>query len=104
MPQVANEDLVSSVTSALGRIYPNPFAQETNIEFSLKNSSPATLQIYNVKGQLVRTLMQESKSAGIHNLKWTGTDAQGQKVASGIYYIRLSQDGITKTKKIMHLK
>lgn len=104
MPIVANEDLVNSATVALGKIYPNPFAQEANIEFSLKNSSPATIQIYNVKGQLVRTLMQESKGAGIHNLKWTGTDAQGQKVASGIYYIRLNQDGVTQTKKIMHLK
>ena len=76
--------------------YPNPFNPTTTIPFTVYSSqfmvhSPirTTLKIYNILGQLVRTLMDEEKAAGNYNIVWDGKDVQGREVTSGIYFYQL---------------
>jgi len=72
--------------------YPNPFNPETTIAFYIQQSGKVKLAVYNVKGQKVRTLLNEIRAAGEQKLVWQGTDNAGRKVSSGIYFIRLDID------------
>jgi len=65
---------------------------------------PTALKIYNVLGELVRTLVDEPKSPGVHYEVWDGKDGQGNQVASGIYFYRLRAGQFTETKKMVLLK
>jgi hypothetical protein len=89
---------------ALAQNYPNPFNPETTIEFSLPQTSRVTLTIYNVLGQRVVTLADGEYPAGRHQFRWTGTDQQGQTVASGVYLYRLEAGTESMTRKMMLLK
>ena len=84
--------------------YPNPFNPSTSIRFDLAEDSDVTIQIFNVKGQLVKTLVQEKKSAGIHTVDWNGDDDNRQSVASGIYLYNLQADTQLSVRKCLLLK
>jgi len=84
--------------------YPNPFNPETTINFSLPTAGVANLGIYNVKGQLVKTLVNDARNAGSHSVVWNGTDSSGNNVTSGIYFYRLNHDGKSETRKMMLMK
>ncbi|HAN40339.1 MAG TPA: hypothetical protein DCQ12_00220, partial [Candidatus Cloacimonas sp.] len=77
---------------------------ETTISYNLAEGQNVRLEVYNVKGQLVRTLVSESKPAGKHSVIWTGLDDQNRPVSSGIYYYKLSAGSFTNTKKMVLLK
>lgn len=100
-------DITGLETKLLGN-YPNPFNPETTIKYNLKNSSDVTLTIYNVKGQLVRTLVNSSQIAGIHSTVWNGKDTNGRNVSSGIYFSTLDvkdeEGDYTSVKKIILMK
>jgi hypothetical protein len=66
--------------------YPNPFNPETRIEFGLPKAGMVIINIYGIKGQLVRSLVSAQQSAGNHSVKWNATDNSGVKVSSGIYF------------------
>ncbi|KPL02814.1 MAG: hypothetical protein AMJ90_04825 [candidate division Zixibacteria bacterium SM23_73_2] len=89
---------------SLSQNYPNPFNPETYIEFAVPNVSLVSLKIYNIKGQLVRTLLASEVEAGVHKVRWDGTDDGGEKVASGIYFYQFKTEGLSQTKKMMFLK
>ncbi|MDH4222589.1 MAG: cohesin domain-containing protein, partial [candidate division Zixibacteria bacterium] len=98
-------------TYGLNQNFPNPFNPVTTIPFSLKtrdlNSSgyiPASLKIYNIKGQLVKTLFEEEKLAGDYSIIWDGKDTSGNEVASGIYFYRLKALDYSETKKMILLR
>ena len=76
-------------TRLLGN-YPNPFNPVTSIRYSLKERGPVTLEIYNLKGQMVRRLENSVKSAGEHSVAWDGKDAHGSELGSGVYFYKLS--------------
>ncbi len=87
--------------------YPNPFNPATRIQFiasSEQSSVPTTLRIYNVRGQLVRTLMNESKIAGTYEVIWDGRDDLGNEVASGVYFYKLKAGDYTEAKKMILMK
>jgi hypothetical protein len=69
--------------------YPNPFNPATTIRFKLNTPAPATLQIFNLRGALVRTLLDRDLDAGTHEQFWNGRDNFGRQVASGTYFYRL---------------
>ncbi len=73
--------------------YPNPFVGQVNIRYNLDKSSRVKLQIYNLRGQLVKTLISESQSKGEQFAAWEGCDDSGRHLASGIYFLRLEIDG-----------
>lgn len=93
------------VAFALGANFPNPFNPSTAIPFSLPVAGPASLGIYNLKGQLVRNLCQdEFHSAGNHCVTWDGRDGRGQPVGSGIYFYRLNSSGKQLIRKMVLTK
>ncbi len=105
---VGNDDLPNSLTTELIGNYPNPFNPSTTFKFSLSNSAKASLNIYNMKGQLVKKLLNEELPAGIHTIEWNGKDMNSKNVSSGIYFstLDINDEGLdyTSTKKIILLK
>ncbi|MBT5419938.1 MAG: T9SS type A sorting domain-containing protein, partial [Candidatus Cloacimonetes bacterium] len=72
--------------------YPNPFNPTTNISFAIPNESKVEIEIYNIKGQLVKTIANTSFEQGKHSVMWHGDDKVGKSVASGIYFYKLIVD------------
>ena len=90
---------------ALLQNFPNPFNPETTIGYELAESADVTLQIYNVVGQVVRTLMTaESQSVGRYQVRWDGMDDRGMPVSSGIYFYQISAGKFQDVRKLMLLK
>lgn len=85
---------------ALQQNYPNPFNPSTKITFNLPAPADVTLQIYALNGRLVRTLLQERKPAGVHEVDWNGKDQSGHSAASGVYFYRLYAGGEILQKKM----
>jgi hypothetical protein len=79
---------------------PNPFNPATRIEFALPMAGPTQLRIYDVRGQLVRRLVEQDFEAGVHTVSWNGTDDRGAHVASGVYHLRLVHAQGTLTRKL----
>jgi len=85
--------------------YPNPFNPTTIIEFSINNNSKVELTIYNIKGQKVKTLVQDQFTTGDHNILWNGDDENNDPVSSGVYLYKLNVNGKTEAvKKCLLLK
>ncbi|MCD6102118.1 MAG: T9SS type A sorting domain-containing protein, partial [Candidatus Cloacimonetes bacterium] len=85
-------------------VYPNPFTHNTNISFSIKNSNNIQLDIYNIKGQRIKTLVSELMKVGNHEIEWDGRNDYGKPVANGIYFYKLSTDTKSITKKMILLR
>ncbi len=101
------EDLTVIPTNPiLNQNYPNPFNPVTNISFSLPQDSKVDLNIYNIRGQKVCVLAKsESREEGLQNIQWNGTDNNGKKVGSGIYFYKLEVNNSTvDVKKCILLK
>ena len=90
--------------------YPNPFNPTTRIEFTISGSSDGSslrdvsLEIFNVLGQKVKTLMNGKMPPGEHSIEWNATGETGQHVATGIYLYRLRVDKESQTRKMVFLK
>jgi hypothetical protein len=90
---------------SLSQNYPNPFNPSTSIKFGLPLQAPVTMEIYNILGVKVRTLLHgEVMSAGIHQMEWNGKDDAGVSVTSGVYLYRINAGTFQVTKKMMMLK
>jgi hypothetical protein len=83
------QDRTPPAKTELGAPYPNPFNPRVEIPFSLRRPQAVTLQVFDTRGRLVRTLLQEDVPAGTHRLVWTGVDRSGRSVASGVYHVRM---------------
>ncbi len=101
---VGNTDIVNVSVTALKGNFPNPFNPVTNIRFDIKTIAPVRIDIYNTKGQLIRTLVNEVKANGHYNIVWNGKDNNGTSVASGIYYYRMQAGNYRSTKRMMLMK
>lgn len=91
-------------TLALGQNVPNPFNPATRIPFVLHEGSRVQLTVFDVRGTHVVTLVDEAMAAGEHVAEWSGADANGQQVASGVYFYALSAGGQTMSRKMTLLK
>ncbi|MCK4404211.1 MAG: T9SS type A sorting domain-containing protein, partial [candidate division Zixibacteria bacterium] len=89
---------------SLAQNYPNPFNPTTSIQYVLLREGFVQLQIYNIAGQLVRTLVSRKERAGTHTVSWNGKDNDGKSVSSGIYFYRLETDRFKSAKKMLLLK
>jgi hypothetical protein len=92
------------LVTSLHQNYPNPFNPTTNISFVLGSDMPVKLDIFNVRGQKVKTLCDLPLSKGKHSLQWNGRDGANRQVASGIYFYRLSTPEGIRTQKMMLMK
>ncbi|MCB5267836.1 MAG: T9SS type A sorting domain-containing protein [Candidatus Cloacimonetes bacterium] len=97
-----------SATPAASRMlnpnYPNPFNPKTTISFDMPKAANARLDIYNAKGQRVKTLFDGNAAYGRTSLIWNGTDSSGNAVSSGIYFYRLSTENHNETRKMILMK
>ena len=90
--------------AALYPNFPNPFNPQTTIRYSLAFAGEVTLEIFNLKGQRVRSYTPGAQAAGNHAFVWNGTDDQGLGVASGIYFYRLSSPKFSQSRKMILMK
>jgi len=97
------ENILPLTTELLGN-FPNPFNPETTIEFSLKQSGNISIDIYNIRGQKIRSLINEFMISGTHFVVWNGLDDFGHTVGSGLYFYRMSTDEYVGVKRMTLLK
>ncbi len=107
-PLAASKPVLAAETvpeaSGLAPNFPNPFNSTTLITYHLSNPGPVQLVIYNVLGQPVRTLVNESQAAGSYQIRWDVLDQQGVSLSTGTYIARLSYPGGVQTQQLLYLK
>ena len=101
---VATEDRGYPKTFKLSQNYPNPFNPETIISYQLPEATEVELEIYNLLGERVLTLVDRRQSAGDYSVKWRGTDDSGRRVTSGVYIYRLKTRGFVESKRMLLLR
>ncbi len=90
--------------------YPNPFYSKTKINFTIPFKSrkavqyPVSLQIFNIKGQLIKTLINHKMSSGLHSITWDGTDNNLNIVKTGTYIYKIISGGFVQSKKMFFIK
>jgi len=103
--QTAADDPQSPVAAtALNGIYPNPFNPQTTISYSVKEAGRVKLEVYNIKGQKVRTLVDEDHATGRYTRVFDARDNRGRSISSGVYLLLMSAPEYLKTSKIMLMK
>ena len=103
-PTPVADPQVPGLITELSGAYPNPFNPSTTISFSLEKAGNTSLEIYNQKGQLVKTLVNANLCAGTHKLVWNGDDENGSAVSSGLYFYRMKSGKFSSTKKMVLMK
>lgn len=88
----------------LAQNYPNPFNPSTSIRFEVPNSSEVLISVYNMLGQKVVDLVNDSYAPGVYNVQWNGTDANGKPVGSGLYIYHMNAGKYSSTNKMLFLK
>ena len=82
--------------------FPNPFNPETHFVYTIPEAADVNMNIYNTRGQFIKTLFKGHSSAGVHTAKWDGTDSSGRQVASGVYFFIMEmQNQIFKRKLVL---
>lgn len=89
---------------ALRQNYPNPFNPVTDISFDLPRGGQVLLQVFNINGRLVATLINGSMTAGSHVIQWDGRDNKGRDVTSGVYFYRLQTATVSLARKMILLR
>jgi hypothetical protein len=89
---------------ALHENYPNPFNPGTTISYALPKAANVRLAIFNLRGQLVRTLVDEELPAGLHKVQWDGRSDAGAPLASGVYVYRMQAGSFVQTRKMILMK
>ncbi len=92
------------LNTTLAQNFPNPFNPETTIQFDLAGETTVSLRVYDMTGQVVRTLVSANRSAGTYTELWNGTNEQGVKVGSGVYFYELKAGAFSSKKKMTLLQ
>ena len=100
----ADDDNVITANVTLQQNYPNPFNPTTSISFNLKKADNVSLEIFNLKGQKVKTLVDEKLPADNNTVIWNGKDENGNPVSSGVYLYKLKSGKYTSSKKMILMK
>ena len=99
-----SDNTITPAVTALKGNYPNPFNPETTISFDLAKDSFVNIEIFNIKGQKVKTLISEQYKAGNHNVIWNGIDDNGRNVSSGVYFYKMSTENYNSINKMILMK
>ena len=99
-----SDDIPLPVTMELAQNYPNPFNPSTTIDFYVSEPTPVTLEIFNLMGQKVRTLINGQAARGNTSLIWKGFNDNGQPVTSGVYFYKLSVKDSFLTRKMILIR
>ena len=100
----SNESSIVAVVPVLEKNYPNPFNPSTTISFSIPSDMSCKLDVYNIRGQKVKTLLNENMMAGRHSIVWDGVDDNGRSVSSGVYFYKLATPNRNQTYKMLMIK
>lgn len=101
---ITENELIIPMTPFLAQNYPNPFNLSTQIKYSVTRSSQVSLEIINILGRKIKTIVETTQPAGIYLTTWDGTDDNGNIVSSGIYFYRIKIDDFIESKKMLLLK
>ncbi|MFH2034971.1 MAG: FlgD immunoglobulin-like domain containing protein [Candidatus Zixiibacteriota bacterium] len=101
---VDDDDAILPSQFALKQNYPNPFNPLTIIEYDLPRNSYTSLTVYNILGQEIKRLVDQNQPAGSYGIVWDGTDSNGKRVASGVYFYQLIGDNYSQTNRMVLLK
>jgi hypothetical protein len=100
---ISEEDLIPDVFF-LSQNYPNPFNPATTISYGLPQASEVKVQVFNLLGQKIVTLVDEPQEAGLKSVIWDGKDSFGQTVSSGVYFYKIDAGSFHQSKKMVMLK
>jgi hypothetical protein len=102
----APKQLEGSVPTAyaLEQNYPNPFNPSTLIRYAVPADGPVTLRVYDIAGREVATLVNDRQTAGTYEVRFSGQNASGRSLASGVYFYQIRSGGFTETRKMLLLK
>ena len=89
---------------SLAANYPNPARERTTIKFALPQAGAVRIEVYNIAGQKVKTLVNTTMNAGYHGVTWNGRNDAGQAVAAGMYMYRMTADNFSATRKLVLVK
>ncbi len=99
----APQDVIPQITELIG-CYPNPFNPETTISYQLSTPGHVNLEIYNIRGQLVKTVVNDFQESGKYDIVWNGRDSANKSVASGVYFYKMRAENCLQTRKMLLLK
>ena len=103
--EVSEKDIPSiPLVSSLKANYPNPFNPSTSISFDLATAGNVKLEIYNIKGQKVKTLINDIYTSGTHTVEWNGIDDLNNPLSSGIYLYKMTTEDHSETRKMLLMK
>ena len=88
----------------VGNIWPNPSSMNSALSFSLPKSQDVRLQVFDVRGRLVQTLVDDSFDVGEHVVRWNGRDRSGNRAANGLYFYRLQTDNGDRVRRLVMVR
>ncbi len=97
-------DVTKPTDFSLSQNYPNPFNPTTNFQFTLPKASHVKIEIFNIVGQRVATVVNGDMKPGVYTADWNGRDEKGESVSSGIYFYRMKADEFSDMKKMVLIK
>jgi hypothetical protein len=103
-PTAGEGNEIQPINFALNGNHPNPFNPETAISFSVPATTNVRIEIYNIRGEKVKSLVNDTYTTGTHSVVWNGTTDSGKSVASGIYFYRMEAGKYSATRKMALLK
>jgi hypothetical protein len=83
---------------------PNPFREQTTVEYTLPESQDVTIAVYDLLGRRVHVLVDSRQSAGRHRVQWMGTSSDGAPLSSGMYFVRMNLGDVQEVHKVVHLR
>jgi hypothetical protein len=92
---------VETARPRLVAVTPNPAVSGTDVHFALPKGSRARVDVYDVAGRHVDSLLDDALAAGAHDVRWSGRTAAGAPAADGVYFLRLTTDAGTSTRKVV---
>ncbi len=101
---IKTEDPVIPDEFVVHQNFPNPFNPTTQIGYTLPNAEKVEIVVYNIFGQIVKTLISQNQGPGYHSVVWDGTSKTGERVSSGVYYYKVTAGKHTAVKKLALLK
>ena len=103
-PPLGIESSITTETYSLHQNYPNPFNPSTRIEYSISLESFVDLSVFDISGNFVKALVNSNQLTGMHSIQWDGTNEMGNKVPSGIYFIKIKTGDFSESRKMILLK
>jgi predicted CXXCH cytochrome family protein len=97
-------DPTTPLKFALDQNFPNPFNPSTTISFSVAKKEPVRIQVFDINGQLVNTLLDQEMEAGRYKIVWSGDDRAGNTVASGVYFVKMHATSFESVRKMLMVR